>query len=189
MGMNRTAVFLDAGHIEKVLGREFPDTRIDFGAFVREISRGQDLLRAYYYNCPPHLDSPPTPEQVRRQSNADRFYEALRQIPRFEVRLGRLEKRECPQCGRSDFRQKGADLLLAVDLVALSAKVQIGRAILVAGDSGLLPAVRVAKDCGVLVHLFHGGKAHAPHQDLYDACDERTLIDRGLIDRSRRANR
>jgi uncharacterized LabA/DUF88 family protein len=185
--MDRTAVFLDAGYIEKVLAKEFAGARIEFERFTRELCRGNDLLRAYYYNCPPYQSHPPRPDELVRKRNADRFFDALVRLPRFEVRLGRLEKRQCPHCGQVDFRQKRADLMLGVDLVNLSARQQIRRAVLVTGDSDLLPAVQVAKDCGVLVHLFHGGKINPPHQDLFVACDERTLIDMEMIDRVRRA--
>jgi uncharacterized LabA/DUF88 family protein len=77
--------------------------------------------------------------------------------------------------------------MLGVDLVSLSARQQISRAVLIAGDSDLLPAVVQAKESGVLVHLFHGSKTNPPHRDLFDACDERTLIDRALVDRVRRS--
>lgn len=66
--------------------------------------------------------------------------------------------------------------MLGVDLVSLAAKGQIAGAILITGDSDFLPAVELAKDCGVLVHLYHGGAKNPPHKDLFNVCDERTLI-------------
>lgn len=73
--------------------------------------------------------------------------------------------------------------MLGVDLVNVSARQQISKAVLVAGDSDLLPAVTVTKDCGVLVHLYHGGGMNPPHRDLFDACDERTQFTKSLIDK------
>ena len=73
--------------------------------------------------------------------------------------------------------------MLGVDLVNLAARSQIAKAILIAGDSDLLPAVQAAKECGVLVHLYHGTK---PHKDLLDTCDERTAIDATLIAKIKR---
>lgn len=64
-------------------------------------------------------------------------------------------------------------------MALLSGKNQITHAALLAGDSDFLPAVEAAKREGVLVHLYHGP---TPHKDLWDQCDERTLIDQTLID-------
>jgi len=67
----------------------------------------------------------------------------------------------------------GIDIQLGVDLVLLSAKQQISHATVIAGDSDLIPALCVAKNEGVLVHLFHGS---APHRKLVETSDERTQI-------------
>lgn len=186
MSVNRTAIFIDAGYLEKILSKEFGGARIDFGRFAIELACGEEILRTYYYNCPPYQSNPPTPEEIRLKSGADSFYAALKKLPRFEVRLGRLAKRSCDKCGHVYLQQKRADLMLGVDMVNVSARQQISKAVLVAGDSDLLPAVTVAKECGVLVHLYHGGSQNPPHKDLHEACDERTLITKSLIDKIRR---
>jgi len=187
MAVDRTAIFIDAAYLDSVLAREFQRVPIDFGRLATELAAGKELLRAYYYNCPPYQSNPATVDEAQRKASADRFYAALKKIPRFDVRLGRLEKRYCQSCNAANFRQKRVDILLAVDLVNLSAKQQISRAVLVAGDSDFLPAVFASKDAGVLVHLYHGGRGNPPHRDLYDACDERTQIDQALIDKVRRS--
>jgi len=181
--VDRAAIFIDAGYLEKVIAKELQGVKIDYGAFAREVAGNRDILRTYYYNCPPYQSNPPTVAESKRKAKADKFYAALQRLPRFEVRLGRLEKRTCKTCGATDLRQKRADLMLGVDLVNLSAKGQITTAILVAGDSDLLPAVRAAKDSGVLVHLYHGGPQNPPHRDLSTSCDDRTLLSMGLMNR------
>lgn len=186
MPIDRGAVFIDAGYVEEVLRKEFNGASVDYGKLVQELSAGKELLRAYYYNCPPYQGNPPTPEEVGRKARADRFYSALKKLARFEVRLGRLAKRYCEHCKAMYFQQKRADLMLGVDMASLSAKQAISRAVLVAGDSDLLPAVHAAKECGVLVHLFHGGAKNPPHRDLLEACDDRTLIDAVLIAKVKR---
>jgi len=187
MANGRAAIFIDAGYLEKILKTQFAGTSIDYSKFAVEISKPTDILRTYYYNCPPFQSSPATQQEAERTRRADRFFAKLRLLPRFEVRLGRLSKRSCPRCGEVFFQQKRADLMLGVDLVNLSARTQIGTAVLVAGDSDFLPAVEAAKDSGVLIRLVHGGPANRPHQDLFATADERLLIDKPLIDRTRRA--
>jgi len=71
------------------------------------------------------------------------------------------------------------DILLGVDLVQLAAKQNIQEAVLVAGDSDFIPAIVAAKAEGVLVKLFHGAN---PHNELWQESDERTRIDRKLMD-------
>ena len=60
-----------------------------------------------------------------------------------------------------------------MDLVQLSAKQQISHAALIAGDSDFIPAIAVAKNEGVLIHLYHGS---TPHRKLIEVADERTQI-------------
>ena len=80
-----------------------------------------------------------------------------------------------------DYEQKRVDVLLAVDLVRLSSKQQIQRAVLVAGDSDFLPAVTVAKDEGVQIQVIHSPDIRQIHRELWDAADERAVMDGTLI--------
>lgn len=48
MPVSRLAIFIDAGYLEKVLLKEFPGTRIDFGKLSTELAKGEELLRTYF---------------------------------------------------------------------------------------------------------------------------------------------
>lgn len=98
------------------------------------------------------------------------------------MRLGKLAFRGT-QDGRPIFEQKRVDILLGVDLVQLAAKHQITDAMVLAGDSDFLPAIEIAKQEGVVVHLFHGA---SPHNELLTRCDERVRIDDEIVDAIRR---
>jgi uncharacterized LabA/DUF88 family protein len=119
-------------------------------------------------------------DEAQRFSQRQRFYDALSRLPRYQVRLGKLERIGTDASGDPIFGQKRVDILLGVDLVYLAAKGIITHAVLVAGDSDFLPAVSCAKDQGVLVHLVHG-TIHPPHRELWDAADERTPLSQDLI--------
>jgi uncharacterized LabA/DUF88 family protein len=123
-------------------------------------------------------------EEAQRFGRAQSFISHLNRLPRFTVRLGKLALRGRKDDGTPILVQKRVDIMLGVDLVLLSAKQQISDAILLAGDSDFLPAVIVARDEGVAVHLYHFTRSQ-PHRELWDACDERTAIDQALIDRIR----
>jgi len=182
--MERTAIFIDGAYLDKVLERNFNKARIDFEKFIDAIGSGS-ILRTYYYHCPPYSPSDPTPEEQQRLRSKEGFFRALSNIPRFQVRLGRLVFRGNTEQGRPIFIQKLVDVMLSVDMVQLSATKQINKVMLVAGDNDFLPAVRAIKRLGVLVSLLHGPpmRNHSPQQnELWQTSDERREIDSDLID-------
>jgi uncharacterized LabA/DUF88 family protein len=183
--MSRVAVFIDGAYLDYVLRDEFPEARIDYGKLSERLTAGIELLRTYYYHCLPYQSPSPTPEEALRFSRRQKFYHALSRLPRYQVRLGKLQCLGNDQNGCPIFQQKRVDILLGVDLVVLSTKAQITYAVLVAGDTDFLPAVACAKDHGVLVHLWHG-TVHRPHRELWDVADDRTPLSPGVIGSIRR---
>jgi uncharacterized LabA/DUF88 family protein len=179
--MGQTAIFVDGGYFDRV-SRDCGSPRIDFGKLATELSRPDDLLRTYYYHCLPYVSPVPTPEEEERLEGKKRFFSALNRLNRFEVREGKLEFRGTDrESNRPIFEQKRVDIYLGVDLVMLSVKQKIHRAILITGDSDFLPAIRAAKNEGVVIHLFHGTGPQQPHRDLWEEADDRTVITPDLL--------
>ena len=164
---------------QRILTNEFNRASIDFSKLSDAMSGGAEILRTYYYNCPPYQSNPPTDEEKDRYNAARRFHNALEMLPRFEVRLGRLEFRGHYPDGGPIFEQKRVDILLGVDLVHLAVKGHIRQAVLLAGDSDFIPAVAVAKSEGIPIQLFHGNNCHS---DLQREVDERVKLDQQFID-------
>ncbi|MCH7810614.1 MAG: NYN domain-containing protein, partial [Chloroflexi bacterium] len=131
--MSRVAIFIDGAHVSFMLRDEFASTRIDFDAFAKVLAGDLDLLRTYYYDCPPYQSSTPSDDEKQRFAGAQRFFTALNRLPRYEVRLGRLAYRGLDGSGKPIFMQKRVDIMLGVDLALLAGKNQITHAILVAG--------------------------------------------------------
>lgn len=180
--MDRCAIFIDGAYVDKLFQHHLGGVRCDLGKFAQHMSAGSDLLRTYYYHCLPHQSSPPSADERQRFASAERYMAALSRLPRFQVRLGKLEYRGSKADGSPIFAQKRVDILLGVDMVELAATRQISRAILVAGDSDFLPAIEVVKRHGILTVLWHGtrgghGRQSTCHNDLWDTCDERVEID------------
>ena len=175
----RTAIFIDGAYLAKILRDEFNQARIDFQALSKAMAGETEILRTYYYNCLPYQGNPPDPQDKRRYDAARRFHDALKMIPRYEVRLGRLESRGRDHDGKPIFEQKRVDILLGVDMVQLATKGHIQQAVIVAGDSDFIPAISVAKSEGVIMRLFHGKVCH---DDLRREVDERRQFDQDFVD-------
>ncbi len=181
---DRVAVFMDGAYLDWVL-RGFGNPRVDRAKLSREITSNDNLLRTYYYDCPPYQSNPPTADESQRFARKQRFFDALKQKSNFEVREGHLLSKGTSQDGNPIFQQKGADILLAVDMLSLGSDSQIQKAYLIAGDGDFVPVVRAVKNKGVVVHLFHGRPPYGNYsQQLWDACDDRTEILQDLIDKS-----
>ena len=176
------------GYLDKVLEYEHGGTRIDYGLLAGVLAQGDEILRTYYYHCMPYQGRIPTEDEKGRHRSMQRFITALRRLPRFEVRLGRLAYRGEDHNGERIFVQKRVDTMLGVDMALLAAKGKITNAVVLSGDSDMVPAVEAVKSEGVRATLWHGnfGAQSKPSRELYSACDDRNLITAELIDRVRR---
>lgn len=171
--MSVIANFIDAGHLDKRAYAAIGTVRIDHRELVRRMAFGCDVLRTLYYDCLPFLGARPSADEERHFYSKRSFFAALARMPGFAVRLGRLAYRGRDVDGRPVYEQKRVDVSLAVDLARLALRGEITHATLLAGDSDLIPAVELARQEGVVVHLFHGPDAH---RDLVAACDERVEL-------------
>lgn len=175
--MGRCAILIDGAYLDNVLEHDFNGARIDIGRLSDVLAGTMERLRTYYYHCMPFVSTPPTLDEKRRFASMDRFVNSLKKLPRFQFRQGKLQR-----IG-NEFKQKRVDILMAVDLVRMSSEKQIERAVLVTGDSDLVPAIEVARDSGVVVALYYSRNAR--HDELLQACDERFEITHDLIERIR----
>ncbi len=183
--MGTTAVFLDAGYVDKVLRFDFGEPRIDYSKLTQALAVPDELLRAYYYNCLPYQSNPPTEEERARYVKAHRFITVLKNLPRFEVRLGRLAKRGYDSEGKPIFIQKRVDCMVGVDVALLAGKGKITNVAIFTGDSDLIPAIEAVKREGVLATLWHGSYKHdtAPSRELVEIADERKQLTQEIVSR------
>lgn len=103
--MSRAAVFIDGAYLDHLLKDEFGRPPVDFASLVNRLAGTRELLRSYYYDCLPYQSREPTPDERSRFSNRQRFHHAIGKIPRFQVRLGKLEFRGM-RSGKPQFEQK-----------------------------------------------------------------------------------
>ncbi len=151
--MSRVAVFIDGSNFFFACRDNLGRTDIDLGRFATWlVGSDRELVRTYYYNCPLPADS-----SLEAREKQQRFYGALARIPYFEVRLGKLAKKEihCGECGKTTQRyvEKGIDMRIGVDMLSLTSKGLIDIPILVSGDGDLAEAVKAVKELGKHVEL------------------------------------
>lgn len=180
--MKKTACFIDAGYLNNILKNFFNVSKIDHCKLSNELCPKQELLRTYYYDCKCYMSDPPTQEERERQANQDKFWKRLMLLPQFECRFGRLEKRIDPVNQTPFFEQKRVDVLFAVDLVSLSSKHLITDAVLITGDSDMIPAIQIAKNEGIIVTLYYMPGA-TTHHELLETVDIAIPIDQAFIKR------
>ena len=181
--MNKTAIFIDGGYLNNVM-KEFHGRTLNFEKFSNVLTdSGKDLFRTYYYNSLPIIypNSHSNAEDIERLNKAKIFYTILNEIPNLEIRLGKLVHDVVN--GKDSFAQKQVDILLTIDLLSLSLKGQITKAIIITGDSDFVPLIRRVKDEGIKVQLMHG-KSYS--KELWEICDIRNIIGENIIKRSER---
>ncbi len=71
------------------------------------------------------------------------------------------------------------DVLMSLDIVSMCFDNQIQHAIIVAGDSDFIPAIKKAKEHGAIIHLFY--HPSSVHNELLDEVDESYIIDENFI--------
>lgn len=186
--MGKCAVFIDGGYLDKVVYYDHANARLDYEKLVSEMAQPDELLRAYYYHCLPYQSNPPTDEEKKRYAAKHRFVTALAHLPRFEVRLGRLQFKGTTAAGERIFVQKRIDNMIGVDMTLLAGKGKITNVALLTGDSDFIPSVEAVKREGVLVTLWHGTNSRdtRPSRELVEICDERKELSADIVDRIRR---
>ena len=163
--LDKCAIFIDGGYFNKMLKRYFNAIETDFLKLSDTICYSLKLkrLRTYYYQCLPIVRRTNVQDSIR-QANMQRFLTNLKRLPRFEIKLGKL------QLVGNQFRQKMVDVLMSPDIATMSYENQIQHAILIARDADFIPAIKKAKDYGIIVHLFY--HPSSVHNELLDEVDE-----------------
>lgn len=169
----RAAIFIDGGYF--LQQQKTAKVTVDYSRlhdhFLAPVRAALpvDLMRCYFYYCAPWMSPEPTEDELRRMETHKKFVEEAEGISRWQVRLGKLERRW--DGSREYFEQKRVDVLLSCDLVRHAAAGHIQHAILVAGDSDFIPAVSAAKESGVTISVWCG-PPNTIHKDLVTLADE-----------------
>jgi uncharacterized LabA/DUF88 family protein len=137
-------VFIDGAALRRKLKEWFGHDRVDLLNFVlHELVRIADfnivhgeLVRAHFYDAILPPDNPDFASQ-------ERYFARLRRFEFCEVRLGRLIRGDGGQ-----LRQKGVDVLMAIDMVSKAFQGQYDIAVMVANDDDFVDIAKSVRDAG-----------------------------------------
>ncbi len=169
--MKRVMIFIDGSNFYHNLKQGFQKTQIDFSKLINKLAEpNRELVRTYYYNAP--VDRNVNEEEYKKQQ---KFFEAIKKIDSFEVKLGRLQSKQ-----DGSKVEKGTDVNIAVDMLTKGYKDQYDVAILISGDADLVQVVQEIKDLAKHVELVV-----VPGQKCYhlrDVADRVITIDDAFED-------
>jgi len=141
--LNYTLVFIDSNFLSK-LSSYFGIGKYliyDIVTFSENIAKKQKLIRKeiYYYTAPPFQSPIPTESEERKRDGYDRFLNKLK-AKNVVIREGRCQRLKID--GIFEYKQKGVDILLAMDLMSIPIKFpNIKKIILIASDSDFVPVI------------------------------------------------
>ncbi len=174
LGINNLCiVFIDGGYLKAILKKyDFP---VDYVKLSENIAREirSERLRTYYYDCLPILVEGNDKSKLH-YGNKQKFLDKLSQLPRFEIKLGKLQK-----IGGS-YSQKKVDVLMSLDIAKNCFEKHVQHVVLIAGDSDFVPSVEEAKDYGVVVHLF--ADRGSLNKELLEKVDEFHPLDKKFLE-------
>ena len=147
-------VFIDGSNLLfSLIDNQFQSRNFNYSLFVNElVGSNRRLIRAYYYDAPIKQSG-----NKSKYQSQQKFFDRLKRLDYLEVRLGRIQ----------NGHQKGVDVKIAVDMINFAVNNLYDTAILVSGDSDLVPAVESVKALGKHVELAFFDKCH----HLRNICD------------------
>jgi uncharacterized LabA/DUF88 family protein len=181
--VNKIAILIDGGFFIqrfKRLNKKFP-TRNDVEDLIKDILKKVEiksgdssidiLYRSYYYDCLPFgkiiKDVNKKPIDFSTTSiyhNQKNFIDSLKSIDQFALRLGelsfsgwKLDATKPKGKPSPDFRQKGVDMKIGLDMAWMAGKSNVGKIVLVAGDSDFISPIKLVRREGILVYLYPMG--------------------------------
>lgn len=184
------SVLIDNGYLVKILEYEFGNARLDYEAFSDCVCLRNSCVRrnTIFFDAAPVQTREASARERKKYANRMRFFSDLDKLPDFEVRLGKLAPFYDRASGQVRLRQKGVDVQLAVDMVAISwdPARKVDKIILVAGDGDFEPAVNYVRSLGRKVVLYHSGRRNKDGTKKYAdalrvACDECHFLDYDLM--------
>ena len=166
-------IFIDGGYLRACLRKRFGSDKFSLTGLqdllefltgivyihARPPSVTAELIRAYYY------DAIVQESEGEKREKQELFFNDISLLPFCTVRLGRQIKTN------EGYRQKGVDILMAIDMLAKAYENHYEIAILVAGDGDFVDLVKAVKDTGKRVYgAYFENSMSADLKRSFDLC-------------------
>lgn len=183
---NDVMVFIDGNYVRKHTKEKHKTDLLNYdviGMKLAEAAVGAhpNLIRIYYYDAIANLrDAEKIQDSEERKHIEDKIKTLIRKQEHYfdmihtqqfvTIRQGHLvvAEKETP-------RQKGVDVLMAIDMLTAAFERQYNWAVLVAGDSDFLELVKAVKQTGANIMGFYF-KGHVS-KELLNSFDKRQDLD------------
>ena len=158
--LERVMIFIDGGYLRKLFTDLFGNDNISFFKMRRTLLKSYNdsptnffranLIRMYYY------DGAADEEPERTQHK--KYFDSLKKRFVFlTVRLG-----EAVKLSNGRFRQKGVDVLMAIDALTMGYRDYYDSGIFFLGDRDFIPLIEAVKSVGKKTYGFHYMKKVPP---------------------------
>ncbi len=181
----KVAVLIDGGYFDArfmALNNGMHPRAKDLTPFITQLLKdvqaitgavGKDILfRTFYYDCRPYGDTvnnlagkPIDFSNTGVFKAKTHFFNDLRTFPGLALRLGDLSfdgwkidphKPSAPP--KPDFKQKGVDMKIGMDISWMASKRTCDKIVLVAGDSDFITPMKFARKEGLITYLHTMGQ-------------------------------
>lgn len=160
-------IFIDGGYLRRTFKDLFGDDNIDYSVMLRKLVELYDdlpnnlfranLIRAYYY------DAIVSEKDDDFQRQKEYFYSVTNPFF-YTLRLGRLVK-----SSRRKSRQKGVDILMAIDALSMAYQNHYDTGIFFLEDRDFVPLIRAVKQAGKkTISISYGAKASDELRRTFD---------------------
>jgi uncharacterized LabA/DUF88 family protein len=190
MGLNKVAILIDGGFFTqrfRKISKKDPTKKDVEGLIALIMSHVANknpcsglhpdvLLRTFYYDCHPfrkelkHPDGHSIDFSVSKtHEKQSAFLRSLDTIEQFALRLGELSfsgwkmYADRPKKIFPDFRQKGVDMKIGLDIAWMAGKQTVDKIALVTGDSDFISPMKLARREGIQIYLYPMGN-HLKHE-------------------------
>ncbi len=181
MGLNKVAILIDGGFFKqrfRKLNKREPskkDVEALIDLMMSLVAKKNPcaalhpdvLLRTFYYDCHPFskelkhpngssINFSVSPTYTKQSA----FLMSLDTIEQFALRLGELSfsgwkmYADRPKVIFPDFRQKGVDMKIGLDIAWMAGKQTVEKIVLVTGDSDFISPMKLARREGILIYLY-----------------------------------
>jgi len=177
--------FIDGGHLRSGVKEQtgFSEDKINFRSLAGFLQNAAGfggvtptLIRLYYYDA--IIDAKDNHDKHDSQL---KYFDKIDNMDLYEVRLGRMLPDNASSQKENKYKQKGVDVLMAIDMLTKAYQDQFEVAVFLGGDDDFLDLIKAVKDVGKnVVGVYFPEKAS---KRLVKAFDLRVPIDKATCDR------